>query len=223
MMRPAAIAICGLLTACAARTYALPATPTTTSTTVTTVTTTSTTMTTLLPEPEPYQEQAPTPPPTTITTRPPRMEFHTPEPAPAPPAKPEPTRRERIVQVALGEVGQAGDYTAGGFWCVQFAAWVYQQAGADPLGTTSPLTLWALAKQTARLTDTPQPGDIMLIDLFRGTQPGAPVTHAGIVTAVEGGTITTVEGNAADNPDQVSQHTRPADDPSIVTYRALDL
>ena len=85
----------------------------------------------------------------------------------------------------------AGSY-AGAPWCAYFVSWAAAQAGApigpngQGLGSVAGITDWA--RSTGRLTNDPQPGDLILF----GTE------HVGIVESVNAdGTLTTVEGNAS--------------------------
>jgi len=146
---------------------------------------------------------------------------HEPSPEPAAIEEPEPEPQPEPValtpvEVALAQVGLTGAYADGGFWCAQFATWVYEQAGLTPLPSTSPLVLWNKLPRSS----TPIVGGLVFVDLFNGTQPGAPVSHVGIVVAVEGDEITTVEGNAAPDPNVVTLHTRRLTDRAVVGFAA---
>ena len=97
----------------------------------------------------------------------------------------------------------AGSY-AGAPWCAYFVSWAARQAGA-PIGdggqgegSVAGITAWA--QRTGRLTQDPQPGDLILF----GTE------HVGIVESVNAdGTLTTVEGNSSDG---VNRRVHPRSD-----------
>jgi cell wall-associated NlpC family hydrolase len=97
----------------------------------------------------------------------------------------------------------AGSY-AGAPWCAYFVSWAAAQAGApigpngQGLGSVAGITDWA--RSTGRLTNDPQPGDLILF----GTE------HVGIVESVNAdGTLTTVEGNASNG---VNREVHPRSD-----------
>jgi hypothetical protein len=90
-------------------------------------------------------------------------------------------------------------------WCAAFVYWCFTQA-ATQLGVTNPLartgwvfTFWDRAPKAARVTaeaaaDDPsliKPGSVFIID--HGNQKG----HTGLVRALQGGEILTVEGNTS--------------------------
>jgi cell wall-associated NlpC family hydrolase len=95
-------------------------------------------------------------------------------------------------RIATYRSAVAGAY-AGAPWCAYFVSWAAAQAGA-PIGdngqgegSVAGITSWA--QRTGRLTQDPQPGDLILF----GTE------HVGIVKSVNAdGTLTTVEGNTSD-------------------------
>ena len=104
-------------------------------------------------------------------------------------------------QIAQYRAAVAGSY-AGAPWCAYFVSWAAAQAGApigdsgQGLGSVSEITDWAA--RTGRLTQTPQPGDLILF----GTE------HVGIVESVNAdGTLTTVEGNASNGVNR-EEHPR---------------
>ena len=116
-----------------------------------------------------------------------------------------------VAEVPLGSNGgpQVDQYLAsvglgtGFFWCMAFVYWVYNEA-AKQLGRKNPLVRtggvlmhWkdTTAKKilTADAINNPsliKPGQIFIMD------HGGGKGHTGIVTAVEGGSIRTIEGNS---------------------------
>jgi hypothetical protein len=104
------------------------------------------------------------------------------------------------LEVAQAEVGKAGSYADGGFWCAKFISWVAGQAHVGGFEQSdSPARLYAVAKEEGRLTDTPQPGYLVFIDLTGESFANEYVSHVGIVESVDGDTIRTIEGNADDS------------------------
>lgn len=98
------------------------------------------------------------------------------------------------VDAFLASVGLPSGYS----WCMAFVYWCYTQA-ANALGIINPLVRtggcmrqWNESK-CHKLHDTPAPGDVFIMDL------GGGAGHTGIVTAVHGDEIETVEGNTNDN------------------------
>lgn len=86
-------------------------------------------------------------------------------------------------------------------WCALFVAWVWEHAGIEMAGGTSPYAYsgsfygWVKERGGRVLppSATPSPGDAVLY----GRGPTAS-DHVGIVESVLGGEITTIEGNYAD-------------------------
>lgn len=75
-------------------------------------------------------------------------------------------------------------------WCMSFVQWCFAQAGR-PLpcktGSCSALLHWYQANQPDRVTQTPQPGDIVIYSFG----------HTGIVESAAGSTFTAIEGNTS--------------------------
>ena len=75
-------------------------------------------------------------------------------------------------------------------WCMSFVQWCFAQAG-QPLpcktGSCSALLRWYQANQPDRVTQTPQPGDIVIYGFG----------HTGIVESAAGSTFTAIEGNTS--------------------------
>ena len=83
-------------------------------------------------------------------------------------------------------------------WCAIFASWVTRKAGA-PLGhhgdgIASAAGIQAWAQRTGRWRHKPLPGDVAV---FSG--------HVGVVVAVHGSRMTTIDGNWSDRVSQVSR------------------
>ena len=89
-------------------------------------------------------------------------------------------------------------YNLNGYpWCAIFISWCVAQAGIPntviPKFSSSTLGMeWFKAK--SRWTKTPEAGDIIF---FTNGDPPTQADHAGIVRAVDGGRVYTVEGNTS--------------------------
>lgn len=103
------------------------------------------------------------------------------------------------------QIGRAGAYAEGGFWCAQFVSWVEQQAGTPGwVSTPSPAAIEDYAKSEGRWTRVPKPGDVAFMDLTNHAGTWDAATHIGIVAAVNGNQVVTIEGNADGDPNVVS-------------------
>jgi uncharacterized protein YraI len=114
--------------------------------------------------------------------------------------------RDRIVQVARGELGNTDKSRYGApwnhEWCQYFVNWVWANAGVPDMfsanGFTGDFYWWAADRGLLRDgTSGIQVGDAVLF----GTGPSSPSTslHVGIVVAVHGdGSIESIDGNYAD-------------------------
>lgn len=95
------------------------------------------------------------------------------------------------VEKYLKSIGLGKGYA----WCMAFVYWCTDEASND-LGVTNPLfktgrVLKQWAKRPTLQVDTPQPGDIFIMDFGKGAG------HTGIVERVlTGGRIATIEGNS---------------------------
>jgi peptidoglycan hydrolase-like protein with peptidoglycan-binding domain len=85
---------------------------------------------------------------------------------------------------------------SGSFWCMSFVYWCHVQA-ATKLGKPNPMPktaycpfLYDWGKKNGKLASPPQRGDIFLV---KGGPNGHK--HTGLVTGVNGGSVTTIEGN----------------------------
>lgn len=86
-------------------------------------------------------------------------------------------------------------------WCVTFLWWVFRELGLSGLfcgGTKTAYTVFVLSWAQSHgqwVTGGYRPGDMVLMKLGSGADP---VDHIGLVTAVNGAALTTVEGNCGD-------------------------
>jgi peptidoglycan DL-endopeptidase CwlO len=103
--------------------------------------------------------------------------------------------------------GNANKYGPKGYWCSNFATWVWQKSGVDIgiLPFTGDVYEWGRQHGLAyHSLEKARPGDVLLF----GTGPQSPSTstHIGIVESVHGNQVTLIEGNSAD---QVRRVTHP--------------
>jgi CHAP domain len=104
------------------------------------------------------------------------------------------------LEVAQSQVGKTGPYAEGGFWCAKFASFAAEKAEVPQFEQSdSPARLYAVAKEQGRLTNTPQPGYLVFIDLTGQNNANDYISHVGIVEWVDGDVIHTIEGNADDS------------------------
>lgn len=125
---------------------------------------------------------------------------------------------ERIVAAAWSEVGR--DYSTDRFWCAIQVARILTIAGVPWPGETSPARLH---RNSPLLQSAPHVGWLVFIDLSSGTQPGALVTHVGVVVSVEAGGFgfTSIEGNADPDRRRVTVHQRDMRDKDVVAFGAV--
>lgn len=84
-------------------------------------------------------------------------------------------------------------------WCMAFVWWVFREAGFSLYKTASCSALAAQYKKAGQwVTAGYKPGDIVLFD-FSGKR--SKTEHCGIVEAVNGNVLTTVEGNTGSGND----------------------
>jgi surface antigen len=122
------------------------------------------------------------------------------------------------LEIAQGEVGKTGPYAEGGFWCAKFASFVAEKAEVPQFeASDSPARLYAVAKEQGRLTDTPQPGYLVFIDLTGENFANQYVSHVGIVESVDGDTFISIEGNA-DNSGLVTRQTHTVGDGYVIAF-----
>jgi hypothetical protein len=126
---------------------------------------------------------------------------------------------ERVLQVARGEVGKTGPYAEGGFWCASFASFVAAKAEVPQFeGSDSPARLYATAVEDGRITDTPEPGYLVFIDLTGENFANEYVSHVGIVEFVDGETFTIIQGNGEPDPSVVTRTTYRVGDGYVVAF-----
>lgn len=120
---------------------------------------------------------------------------------------------KKVVDRARGQLGyhegpgNQNKYGPTGFWCSNFATWVWQKSGVDIgiLPFTGDVYEWGRRHDLAyHSLEKARPGDVLLF----GTGPQSPSTstHIGIVESVHGNQVTLIEGNSAD---QVRRVTHP--------------
>ena len=122
---------------------------------------------------------------------------------------------KRVVDRARTQIGyhegagNANKYGPTGYWCSNFATWVWQKSGVDIgiLPFTGDVYDWGREHGLAygkNNLDEARPGDVLLF----GTGPQSPQTstHIGIVESVHGNQVTLIEGNSADQVRRVT-HT----------------
>lgn len=141
-----------------------------------------------------------------------------------------------IIGVAKTQIGNRDGtkYTAGRgniAWCACFVVWCARQAGIneDILKDNT----WADAEDFgvryySKEVYTPQSGDLIFFD-FEPKNPNTPMSaygdHVGIVEAVEGETVKTVEGNAWSSVNrayQVIESSYPLSSPKIKGYGLVE-
>ena len=134
-----------------------------------------------------------------------------------------------LINVAMGQLGNKGGekfWSWYGFknreeWCALFLSWCEDQCGylksekAPKFAIVSDGADWFVLRDQWRLMgDTPEPGDLIFFDW---DQDGGR-DHVGIVTAVVGDKVFTVEGNSSD---LCRQKRYSLDDPVIYGYGVI--
>jgi len=116
-----------------------------------------------------------------------------------------------VIEVAKGEIGtieegdnltKYGKFTkADGLpWCGSFCNWVLAQAGVKVHSLVSTATGAHKFKEIGRWHEVPAIGDMAFMDF---PHDGVDrISHIGIVVAIDGKTITTIEGNTSGTGDQ---------------------
>jgi hypothetical protein len=85
-------------------------------------------------------------------------------------------------------------------WCGSFCNWVLAQAGVKVHSVVSTALGAHKFKETSRYFIEPMPGDLAFMDF---PHDGIDrISHVGIVVAVNGKTVTTIEGNTSGSGDQ---------------------
>jgi hypothetical protein len=129
---------------------------------------------------------------------------------------------DRIVQLASSHVGvkeEGGankgppvDRFAGGRsepWCAHFVAWLFRFEGAPLPGDVEPSavqhnpiasvkTMWRYLQESGVQVLSPKAGDVVVFKTRVDSDRGAG-WHVGIVSAVDGVRIQTIEGNSGDS------------------------
>lgn len=128
-------------------------------------------------------------------------------------------KNKPVADIAASQLGVREGQApyANNFWCDDFVVWVYNKAGIKFAYQAGPKELAHLLEPT----DDPQRGDIVLIDLTYGSQPGAGITHMGILESFEGENLVIIEGNAeaGEGRSGVVRNVRHPQDGSIIGYR----
>lgn len=120
----------------------------------------------------------------------------------------------RTAASAVG-LGYADIGSDGQFWCTDLIAWLYSDVdlGDDP-GPTN-------AARAFPVTDAPQPGDVVLIDLMWdsgvGHDPNHP-THVAILVGFDGDNVHMIEANGASRT-HVVESTWHMD--AVIGYRSV--
>lgn len=143
--------------------------------------------------------------------------------------KPRPTTSTTVahdyptpLQVAEGEVGKAGSYSASGFWCASFVSWAADQAGLTFKGSDSPAALAADAQADGSWHSTPRIGDLIFVNLAPEYSTADQVSHVGIVASIEGGNVTSIERNPGEGDDVVVRHVRALTDAGVVGFASFE-
>lgn len=136
-------------------------------------------------------------------------------------------RRSRVVQAAANEAAAYGDaprvelyWETSGLrapfpkqWCGAFAEWALRQADLP----VHPWVIWNgheagfIYPSHLRVTSTPEPGDVMYIDI--------PWRHHGIVEFVDAEGVHTIEGNTPG----ITRHVHPLGTPGVVYFSIAPL
>lgn len=102
--------------------------------------------------------------------------------------------------LGVGSSGQCSNGWRTEEWCADFGTWVWQAAGANISGL-DPAAASFYSYGTAHgtwHTSSPHPGDAVVFNL---SSDGSYASHVGLVTAVNGGSITMISGNSYDSAD----------------------
>lgn len=115
------------------------------------------------------------------------------------------------IEIAKAEIGYVetpdnitkyGEFTkANGLpWCGSFCNWVLAQAGVKIHSVVSTAVGAHKFKEIARWSEIPAIGDLAFMDF---PHDGVDrISHIGIVVAIDGKTVTTIEGNTSGSGDQ---------------------
>ena len=117
----------------------------------------------------------------------------------------------QVIEIAKAEIGtieegdnltKYGEFTkANGLpWCGSFCNWVLAQAGVKVHSVVSTAVGAHKFKEIGRWHEVPALGDLAFMDF---PHDGVDrISHIGIVVAIDGKTITTIEGNTSGTGDQ---------------------
>lgn len=117
----------------------------------------------------------------------------------------------QAIEIAKGEIGtiEEGDNLTkyGAFtkanglpWCGSFCNWVLAQAGVKVHSVVATAVGAHKFKEISRWSETPAIGDLAFMDF---PHDGIDrISHVGIVAAIDGKTIVTIEGNTSGSGDQ---------------------
>ena len=115
------------------------------------------------------------------------------------------------IEIAKGEIGtieqgdnltKYGEFTkANGLpWCGSFCNWVLAQAGVKVHSVVSTAIGAHKFKEISRWSETPTIGDLAFMDFpHDGIDK---ISHVGIVAAIDGKSVVTIEGNTSGSGDQ---------------------
>jgi hypothetical protein len=117
----------------------------------------------------------------------------------------------QVIEIAKAEIGtieegdnltKYGKFTkADGLpWCGSFCNWVLAQAGVKVHSLVSTATGAHKFKEIGRWHEVPAIGDMAFMDFPNDSLDR--ISHIGIVVAINGKTITTIEGNTSGTGDQ---------------------
>lgn len=126
---------------------------------------------------------------------------------------------KNILNIARQEIGLTDGTRygapAGAAWCAAFVSWCFEQAGITTPGLPGLWVPSVLNGQRAAglAVADPEPEDLVFFDPDGN---GAP-NHIGIVEAVSGGSVHTIEGNSG-TPGAVRQWTYPVHASYILAY-----
>ena len=128
------------------------------------------------------------------------------------------------LEVALKYLGQTGPWAEGGFYCAKAVSYFAEEAQvAGFVSRDGPSALYADAVTDGRLTQTPDVGDMIFIDLFGPDGVGhGQLTHVGIVEDVEGATVGIVQGNGKPDPSVITRTTYELGDGYIIGFAPFE-
>jgi hypothetical protein len=125
------------------------------------------------------------------------------------------------IGIAASQVGLAGPYTAGGFWCAKFVSWVARKAFVPGfVYEDGPAALMGDAQRSGRITAGPQIGGLVYIDLTGQGGATGYASHVALIEWTDGVTINTIEGNG-DNTGVVDRHIRHVGDGYVFAFSSI--